>query len=170
LKPLDVVGLDLSYTGTGVARGPQTRIVRTKKFDGMPRLEWMREAILLECEGADVVAVEGYAYGARHSQAHKLGELGGVVRLALFEAGIPYVDIPPTCLKKYATGAGNAKKDAVLANAIRRLGYEGSSHDEADALWLRAMAMEHYGNPIVALPATHKEGLAKVEWPSLVRA
>jgi Holliday junction resolvasome RuvABC endonuclease subunit len=167
---LNVVGLDLSYSGTGFAHAGGSQKVAPKKGAEMPscaRLLWFRETIDSLLTGAQIVAIEGYAFGAMHSQAHKIGELGGVIRLMMWEKGIPYVDIPPTSHKKYATGAGNAKKDAVLASAIRRLGYEGSSHDEADALWLRAMALDHYGMPVVVVPSTHKEALVKVEWPVL---
>ena len=36
----------------------------------------------------------------------------------------------------------------------------------ADALWLRQMALDHYGViPHVAMPAAHRVALEKVEWP-----
>jgi Holliday junction resolvasome RuvABC endonuclease subunit len=169
-----VVGLDLSLTATGVAWPAGETGTLTPTRTGMARLADLRDRILAICdpgigvEGvADLVAVEGYSFGSRHSQAHALGELGGVVRLALWEAGVPFVDVAPALLKKYATGHGNAPKEQVLAAAIRRLGYQGHDHNQADAAWLRAVALDAYGHPPTAMPEAHRQALAKVAWPEL---
>lgn len=172
VKTLSMVGLDLSLTSTGWAIGANGsartgRFLPPKGHDrGVQRLAWVRDSVLelVHHAAADVVALEGYAFG-RMNQAHHLGELGGVVRLALSEAGVPWVEVPPSSLKLYATGKGNAGKEEVLAAAIRRLSYGGHSNDEADALWLLMMAGAHYGQG-----ATNEHGrraLAKVEWPNL---
>lgn len=158
-----VVGLDPSLTATGVAStSGQTRLLRPGKRRGPERLVWIRENILSLVSGAELVVVEGYSYGSQHSHAHALGELGGVVRVALFEAGIPYLDIPPSTLKKYATGKGNAKKELVLVEAVKRLDYPGANDNEADALWLRAIGREVLGDPIVELPKVHLKAMEKV--------
>lgn len=165
--PFKVLGLDLSLRRTGWACGPMTGVIIPGKLDGMQRLKFVRSAVLRMTPGITMVAVEGYSFGSRDSHAHALGELGGVVRLALSELQLPYADIPPTCVKKFATGKGNAPKDAVFGEAIRRLGYKGADNNEADALWLHAMAMEHYGTPVIDVPAEHKKGLLKIQWPEL---
>jgi crossover junction endodeoxyribonuclease RuvC len=175
-----VVGLDLSLTATGIAPSnfPQLRITYTvtTKTRGCERLAHIRDEVMKSCAPVEVwdpewrmdaplVVLEGYAYG-RPNQAAHLGELGGVIRLALHEAGVPYVDVPPSNLKKYATGKGNAGKEEVLAAAIRRLGYEGHDNNQADALWLQAMGYDALGRPVVEMPAVNRAALEKVEWPS----
>lgn len=178
---MNVVGLDLSLTATGVATEAGVEVLATK-LRGCERLAWLRDAVLGFADPgssahlqrrpdalfpvADLVVVEGYAYG-RANQAHQAGELGGVIRLALHEAAIPFVIVPPSSLKKLATGNGGAKKEAVLAAAIRRLGYQGDDHNESDAMWLREAALQHYGRSTVTLPAAHLAVLAKVDWPAL---
>ena len=115
----------------------------------------------------DLVLIEGYAY-ARPYQAHQMGELGGVLRLALIKRRYPFIVITPGTLKKFATGNGNAGKDQMLSTAIRRLGYEGHDHNEADALWLLEMAGVHYGietGVTRAVPKYQREVLAKIDWP-----
>lgn len=159
-----VVGLDLSLTATGYANDAGTGTLTAAPKKGCARLALLRDLVSLECRDADLVVVEGYAFAARNSHAHALGELGGVIRLALHEAGVPFVDVPPASLKKYATGKGNANKGEMLAAAIRRLGYEGASDNEADAMWLRAMGLDALGCPVVKLPETHRAALAKVDW------
>lgn len=159
-----VVGLDLSLTATGYANDRGTSTIGAKPHKGCARLALLRDLVSIECRDAPLVVIEGYAYG-RQNVAHQLGELGGVVRVALYEAGVPYVDVPPSSLKKYATGKGNANKGEMLAAAIRRLGYEGADDNEADALWLRAMGLDALGCPVVEMPAVNRSALAKVEWP-----
>lgn len=171
---MNIVGLDLSLTATGIAAEAGTEVLRTN-LRGCERLAWVRDEVMARCctggignkrgTDADLVVIEGYAY-ARANQAHQIGELGGVIRLALHEAGIAYVEAAPAALKKYATGHGNAGKGEVLAAAIRRLGYQGHDDNEADALWLRAMGMDQYGGRSL-VPESHRVALDKVDWPKL---
>lgn len=163
-----VVGLDLSLTATGIATD-HAEVLATK-LKGAERLAWVRDEVYdrLHAPKADLVVLEGYAY-ARANQAHQVGELGGVIRLMLHEAGVPWVEVAPAALKKYATGHGNAGKGEVLAAAIRRLGYDGHDDNEADALWLREMGLDHYageGRP-PWVPAAHRVALDKIDWPEL---
>lgn len=165
-----VVAFDLSLTRTGCALpdGSLCSLTPPKaSSSGMPRLAWIRAAVLDAAAGCGVVVLEGYSLGQARgsSRSHSLGELGGVVRLALYEAGLPYADVAPASLKRYATGRGNAGKEEVLAAAIRRLGYAGHDNNEADAAWLRTMALDHYGQPCAAIPARQREALAGVQWP-----
>lgn len=165
---MNILALDLSLTSTGYAwSSPQeSRVGRLAPAEkGMNRLSWIRDHVLRLATGAGLVVIEGYSFASRGRAMISLGELGGVVRLALFDRDTPYVDIPPTVRAKYATGKGNASKEAVLVNAVRRLGYEGSSNDEADALWLRTMAEDHYGLTESPVPKSHREALDKIQWP-----
>jgi Holliday junction resolvasome RuvABC endonuclease subunit len=163
---VDVLGLDLSLAATGLAcgeHGSERLNTPASEVSGMPRLQVIRDAVLAHAPFAAVVVVENYAYSRGDAHAHALGELGGVVRLALFEAGIPYVDVGPSSLKKWATGKGNAGKDEMLAAAIRRFGFEGYDNNEADAWLLRAMGLAFYERSEV--PAYQAEAMAKVAWP-----
>ncbi len=170
MSPTTIIGLDLSLTGTGIAvctRGDATsrivwdvRKVATKGLTGTARLIVIRDAVRRELEVWNPAAVylEGYAYG-RHNKAAEIGELGGVIRVMLAEALVPWAPLAPKTVKKYATGKGNAEKDEVLAAAIRRLGYERASNDEADALWIAAVGHALHGKPVVDLPLTHLAAL-----------
>ena len=180
---MNIVGLDLSLTATGIATVAGCEVLRTD-LRGCERLAWLREMVLVACgcfhnaDGwqadpyddrlADLVVLEDYAY-SRANQAHQIGELHGVIRLALHEAEIPVVLVAPTARAKYATGKGNAGKAEVLAAAIRRLGYDGHDDNEADAMWLRQMAIDHYGLtlPSAPMPAANRGALDKVDWPEL---
>ncbi len=168
------LGLDLSLTGTGWATpaGTGTLSPPAKVGNGVDRLRWIRDRVLeLAWPLPDLVAIEGAAFGQARgtSRLHAQGELSGVVRVALHELGVPVVDVPPAVVKRTATGKGNAPKEAVLAAAIRRLGFEGHSPDAADARWILEAVGHRYTLPWrTALPVAH---LAKLEtavgWPDL---
>lgn len=169
-----LVAIDPSLNGTGLAwqddSGTQgSRKVDVGKLRGAERLKDIRDALcaILMMVRPHVILIEGYAYG-RTNQAHQLGELGGVLRVEIHEQEFPLVEVAPSALKKFATGKGNAPKDQVLAEAIRRLGYEGHSNDVADARWLLQMGINRYGlEGRIDLPKTHLSALEKVDFPDI---
>lgn len=165
---MNVVGLDLSLTATGVAHDRGKGIITTRAR-GMERLARIRDDVITCCLGADLVVIEDYAFSRGESHSHALGELGGVVRLALWEAAVTYVDVKATNLKKFATDKGNAPKDAVLVAAVRA-GYEGDDNNEADAWWLRQMGLYHLGVPEVPITVYRTTAVNVVAWPELVKS
>ena len=79
--------------------------------------------------------IEGYAF-AQASQAHQLGELGGVLRTMLYELGIRVLEVGPGQLKKFASGKGNTKKEQMALAIYKRWDREFATNDEADAFVL----------------------------------
>lgn len=158
-----VLALDLSLTSTGAAHSGGTSRI-TPKSRGVDRLADIRTLIadLVRSTAPEVVVLEGYAFGARGRAMFNIGELGGVVRLLLFDMGIPFVEVPPSCLKLFATGKGNSGKDAVLECAIRSFGFEGHGNDEADAWMLLKIAEAHYGDG--GTNEAQRKALAGVKW------
>ena len=71
-------------------------------------------------DGASVVAAEGYAITGHAAAGFHLGELGGVLQahVAVQAKGTPLYTVPPASVKKFATGQGNASKEAVLVAAV----------------------------------------------------
>lgn len=169
-----ILGLDLSLTATGVAMPDgDTLTIRTQPsayVHAMERLADIRHTIIhLAGRDTDLVAIEGYAYG-RDQNRELLGELGGVVKLALYDAAIPYVLVAPTSVKKYATGHGNAPKGLVISELNARTGrtFRNATNDQADAYALRLYALDAYGWGDLTWPATHRSALKSVvSWPDL---
>lgn len=153
------MGIDPSLTATGVAVGNAVFTIRSKQR-GVQRLVDIRGQLRPHLPGVHLVAIEGYAFGAPQGMA-ALGELGGVIRTAIHEAGADYVDIAPATLKMFALGVGRGSKTDVVVAARDRLGYQGTSDDEADALWLRAIAAHLLGKPVVDLPESHLRAITK---------
>jgi crossover junction endodeoxyribonuclease RuvC len=168
-----VLGLDMSLTATGYAIHDGTGWgygTINSKLKGEPRLIEIRELVRSRIDDfrPDLVLVEGYAFG-RPNQAHQIGELGGVIRVMLHEHDVRWVEVPPKSVKKYASGKGNANKELMLVEAVKRLGYQGSSNDVADAMWLTALGADALGHPIVTVPAAHREALDGIAVTTLER-
>jgi len=144
-----IMGLDLSLTSTGVSIGGLTTSIKSKNKGSERLLEIRNEILALAQEaGVQIVAVEGYSYASRHSQAHSIGELGGVVRVALRELGVPVVVIPPTCRAKFATGKGNSGKSEVMSAISAKTGIiwsGGDGNDRCDAWILEQMTLTYLG-------------------------
>lgn len=156
---MNVIGVDLSLTATAIADGESTRVIRSK-LRGIERLDEI-SGLVLKAGAAEpdmLVVVEGYTFARAHRLA-ELGELGGVVRYRLWDAGVRYIDVSPAVVKKYATGKGNAPKPAVLSAAVKRSGIEFATDDESDAWWLRAIGCELLGEPVVEMPALNRGAL-----------
>jgi Holliday junction resolvasome RuvABC endonuclease subunit len=73
--------------------------------------DWAIE-ILMGCEQ---VCIEGYAYSAVSNRVFQIAENTGLLKYKLFQLGIPITIVPPTEIKKFATGKGNADKTSVYA-------------------------------------------------------
>jgi Holliday junction resolvasome RuvABC endonuclease subunit len=159
-----ILALDLSLTSTGWCRDGQTGRIRPKTR-GWERIAEIMGSLEQLLAGADLVVLEGYAYAGRGRAVFDLAELGGIVRWTVRSRGVAFADVPPSSLKKYATGAGNANKDAMLAAAIRRFGFAGTTNDESDAFLLWCMAMHTYGEPVAPVPKAQAAALQRVAWP-----
>lgn len=182
-----VIGLDLSLTSTGIAgvRSPgspgtisaMVTCVKSKGSVAATLDDRARrlDALAAEITGQvvdvhpDLVLVEGPSYGSQTGSQHDRSGLWWIVVMGLRELGYQVVEVPPSCRMKYATGKGNAAKDAVLAAVVRRYaGVEVTGNDEADALVLAAMGARWLGHPIEdSLPQTHLAAMAKVQWPEV---
>lgn len=143
------MGLDLSLRATGLCVlhskcGPVHLDTLTPPKDqrGVVRLNWITHTIAsqLAIHKPRFVVIEGYSMMSR-GRVFNIGELGGVVRLLLFREGYPFVTIPPCTLKKWATGKGNAGKDAMIAAAGRR-GITPRNDNEADAALLALLGFD----------------------------
>ena len=150
---MNVVGLDLSTKriGFAAANGDLLSISGHAGAEDpyRRRHELTRElahAFKLRPPRPDLVVVEDYITAAPGRIALvRLGEIGGIVRTWLFEEDLRMVLVSPGTVKRFATGNGNADKEAMQRRAIE-LGARGNvNHDEADAFHLRRMGRAAHG-------------------------
>jgi crossover junction endodeoxyribonuclease RuvC len=164
---MKVIGLDLSLASTGIAcsLGWVDRY-QPRLMTGMVRLRAIRDWCADMVGVADLVVVEGLSFASQTGQHLTRAGMWHIVMEEIDAGGTPWAEVPPTTLKKYATGRGNAGKDEVLAAVIRRFPtIEVRGNDEADALVLAAMGADHLGAPMVEMPAVNRAALKAVKWP-----
>lgn len=119
---MSLMGLDISLTSTGYSIDGSTGLIKVNSR-GAQRLHEISQAVLVMCSeySIDTVILEGYSFASRNSQAHSIGELGGCIRMRLWENTIPYVEVPPTSRAKFATGKGNAGKQKLYLLFLQKL-------------------------------------------------
>jgi hypothetical protein len=81
--------------------------------------DWAMDIVM----GCTHVALEGYAYSASGRVFH-IAENTGILKYKLYQLGVPLTVIPPTEVKKYATGKGNADKNAMYAAWAQETGVD----------------------------------------------
>jgi crossover junction endodeoxyribonuclease RuvC len=176
-----VVGIDLSLTSTGLAAvhpdgATYVSRVVSKGSTKDSLAERHRRLLTIGSQvlgfvhqlDAGLVVIEAPSFASKYGHPHDRSGLWWMVANQVLAHGIPLAAAPPTCRAKYATGKGNAPKDRVLTDVVRRYPeVMVSKNDEADALVLAAMGARHLGRPIEdSLPLTHLAGMAGVEWPT----
>ena len=147
------IGIDLSLNSTGVCiltDHAECHRIQPKGLRGFERVHYILTHLLplLPRPGFDDyrLAIEGYSFGSRGRAVFDIAECGGIVRWELAQHGYEWQEVPPAALKKWATGRGNADKGAMLACGIRKYGYEGSDHNEADALMLAEWGVKNFSD------------------------
>lgn len=181
-----VVAFDLSLTSTGTARimgrhglPPEVKSIDVGDVKSKPgpasettiarrsiRLRRIVTELYGLAEGADLVLVEGPSFASQGKGTWDRAGLWWLTVGRLTGAGLNVVEVPPSSLKQYATGKGNAAKDAVLAAVVRRYPHvpvEGN--DQADALVMAAMGARFAGFPIEeSLPQNQLRAMSGVRW------
>lgn len=162
--PQDVfLGIDQSLTAFGLtmigSSQEYSTWVYTSKFRGVTRLvdirDWVRDRIgdVIE-QGHEVVgaAMESGVVSSHSSLV--LGELSATVKLMLFDdfrisdaARYP-LQVPPSVLKKYITGRGNASKHEVILATYKTWGVEFVDDNAADSYGLARLAAGFHNNAI----------------------
>jgi hypothetical protein len=147
LKGEVYIGIDQSYTGFGITaidkKGNYYTEVYKSEGSGIERLYSIRnylEDFLSEFDVA-AISMEGYAFGSQ--MANMLGELGGMIKLLLFDlypgndsARFPLI-VPPTSLKKYIAGkATKVSKSQVLLQVFKKWDVEFNDDNAADSYGL----------------------------------
>ncbi len=101
---------------------------------------------LTEITWVDLVVYEEVRRHLGTDAAHIYGGIVAIISEHCEHNKIPYQGVPVGTIKKFATGKGNANKEAMLAAARARWPEVDIKDDnQADALFLWAWAVEEYG-------------------------
>lgn len=159
-----ILGIDPSLNGTGIVIMKNykvidfyffSQVIKTvnnsnghgilNKETGMARLNAIYEFFsdLLKKYDFDYAGIEDYSYGSKSNSTFQIGGIGELLRLLLFRNFIPFRDLEPSKVKKFATGHGNAEKSEMVLQAYKD-GFDVSKYgkngeDLADAYWIAKM-------------------------------
>ncbi|SRR6266498_755952 len=173
-----VLGLDLSLTAAGVAGIGWAETLKYPVRAPTPmtadyrhrRIAWLRVSLADRwLAGTQLAVLEGLAYDAHDTDRQNAG-LSWIIRQTLWQNGVPYALVPPSCLKQYATGkgAGPAADKASVTAAVRSYWPKFDGDDNAaDAAVLAAMGAHHLGWPLWPVPKTQAAVLANITWPEV---
>lgn len=137
-------GLDIA-TCTGMAmvgeEEDRGKTIEVPKLRGFLRLQSIASEVseTLSVWQPEFMVVENYAYVRNIKAFVTLVEVGTAIRIALRQMSMPWVDVPPTSLKKWTTGKGNASKEEMATSVKQRWGFSSHSHDIVDAVALAQM-------------------------------
>jgi Holliday junction resolvasome RuvABC endonuclease subunit len=183
-----IVGIDLSLNGTGIcsdalqsegSEGGKCLFTITAGFlfreitfkSVTPRHEkWAKiRGVIRQATSAPdtVVIIEGYAFGGQGNNVICGAEIGGIVRMDLFTRDVPFVEVPPSTLKKFVSGKGNIKKNLMLKEVYRVWNMNLDSDNLADAFGLMKIGQVLLKRETAT--KAQRESLKKVEWESVVK-
>lgn len=122
----------------------------SKDFASFPeRLDFItREFSRLLCEMQNgpspisLAAIEGFSMASARSGLTQImiSAVGANARLELWRHGIDTLEVPPSTLKKWISGKGNAEKNLMLREVYKRWGYDAKDDNDADAFALVKLA------------------------------
>lgn len=170
-----IATFDFSLNSTGVCihDGPlmwtETIACQRKDdpaYDKMLRIR-RRVEVLLDKVQPDIVVLEGYVFG-RFANIY-LAELGGLIRVLLWERRIKTLVIPPTSLKAFVFGKAKAVDKRQMQKAMLEKGWtkrtvmpvkpssprrptDWKNGDESDAFALAVMAFYAEGHYLFHIP------------------
>lgn len=145
-----ILGFDASLVCSGFAYKDNndeyhTGTIKTKKLRGPERLNFVEhsfiriiESLYADTGSIDLIVYEDYAMGSK-GKTFNIGELGGVLKLVAWDRGVDVLLVPPSNLKQFTTGKGNADKDKMMSSIADNWGYSVTQNDEADAFALLKM-------------------------------
>lgn len=154
----NVIGFDPSLTSSGFSYIDNSGQVHTgrirPKTRGVERLDFVSEcfndlfsSMVRQYRSCPLLVYEGYSMGSPKmgniGRFFDIGEQGGILKLLAYRRGANILLVPPTSLKKFATGKGNADKESVIASVASVWNYHIPHNDEADAFVLMQMGLAH---------------------------
>jgi len=178
---LIVVGIDPSFSGTGIVVLQEGKVrvkelVVTSPQKSVPHrvlsVVTAIELVLINAEDSlgerpALVVVEGFSYASKGRAIFDTAYLGWRIREELIRleeiAGISWMEVSPSLLKKFATGKGNANKDLVLLQVYKRWGEELTDTNIADAFVLAKIGEAYLGVDVDKLTDFQKEVIKKLK-------
>ena len=168
--------MDLSLTGTGWCLwgseyNYDSGLIEPSKLEGMARLGFILSEIqkVLDIGGENqnptesLVVIEDFSFASKGSSLFQIAGLGYLVRYNLYTAGIQFVLVPPTVLKKFVAGKGGVEKSVMIKEVFKHWGFDTNDDNVADAYGLARIGRSLLGWDTEQLVGYQKEALKQLE-------
>ena len=100
----------------------------------------------VEEHGIKLIFFEAVMFVSHRDAFSVYSQLVGVLKSFCLRHGLEYMSIPVGTIKKFATGKGNAKKEAMLQAAVLRWpGVKFTDDNEVDARWIAETGLSQLG-------------------------
>lgn len=155
------MGVDQSLSSTGICIGDgvsaleyldyfSTKKISDEELADIKRVKEISEHIVKLAKEYKVshIYLEAISYGSTGRATRQLAGLLFVMASDLIDEGFDVHIVPPTSLKKFATGKGNSGKDVMMSSLPKNILDEvnkvkkSSRDDLTDAYWLMRYAYE----------------------------
>lgn len=167
----EICAVDPSLTGMGVMFMTKDGQMEYAEFSSKPqktlegRLKRYNDLAgsvqrLIKYHVPKLCLIEGYAFGAKGASVVSLGEFGGILRNSIVGISDVTIEVPPTVLKKFVTGKGNAKKLDVVSALSSKYAITFKSDNHADAFGLALLGRAVLG--YMELTNNHQRDAADV--------
>ena len=136
--------------------GYTTQLIRTssKEPEGLRLSHIFNEFNrVVKDKSIEMACMEGPSYHSVN-KSFSMGAAYGIYKLVCAQQGIPLTIVPPTKIKKYATGKGHASKVDIIRSCTELFSSDNLSDDEADALACCSIAREIASDKVLNLPKT----------------
>lgn len=147
----NILGLDMSLNETGYCILSRDKsiiekgVIKSKKENRLEKMLDIRGAVdkLIMEHNVSAVFMEDYSYGSRNTKwTFSAGELGGLIKVYLYESEIEYELVSPSMWKKYICGKGNLKKEQVLLQVYKKFNIEFKNNNECDAFCIAMFGVD----------------------------
>jgi len=125
---------------------PQLILIKPpRNMRGPQRLTFLKQAVYTHLHPFDTciarAAIEAQSYGSS-GDLDQLGQINGVIQVVLTELDAPPLMVPPTVLKKFVTGNGQANKKDMRQATQKYWNFDIDQDDLCDAHGLAQFACE----------------------------
>lgn len=139
------IGIDPASKTGFVALDQDDNVLVAKDLTGVgtkdpKRIGSLVDEIMRHIEPNDIICIEGFSFGSKGRGVSFQYGLGYMIRDRLYRMKMGFTEVSPGQLKKFATGKGNTKKDAMAVPIYKRWGFDHSSDNVRDAYVLAQIA------------------------------
>lgn len=171
-EPKRVLGIDLSFTSTGLACAKWAKTIKSSAIDQPSLGDWSWRIIEMAdqiCEEARLLrphmaVIEAPALSSFTGMPHERAGLWWAVVCALKRLGIVVCKLEPRRLKLFLSLDAKAQKKQQVEAARAYSGLAIRNDDEADAWGLAAAGHEWLGCPLPGIPDANRAELANAPW------